>query len=114
MSKTRSGHEGPEVRRMILRSVKTVSRTLLLLALASCLPGLLASSVCAQSATRKVLVLASDDQYIPANTLINQAIRSTMKKGSPAQVSFFYEAQDSFRLNSEKYEKEFVELLVRK
>jgi len=114
MSNIHPGQRRPKVRHVVSHVAQRLPATLLFLVLVSSLLSFLAKSVCAQNATRKVLVLASDDQYIPANKLINEAIRSTMKKRSAAQVSFFYEALDSFRLNGEKYENEFVELLRRK
>ena len=51
---------------------------------------------------------------MPAITLLNESIRSTMKNGSQSPVQFFYEAQDSFRISNDKYEGELVSLLRRK
>src|ERR1700749_4224701 len=63
---------------------------------------------------KRVLIFSSDDQFLPAVTIINQAIRTTIKNGSPGHVQFFYEAQDGFRIPNEKYEDELVRLLQRK
>jgi PAS domain S-box-containing protein len=92
---------------------RSVIRSVLLLVLLSALP-LLLPPVCAAEAPKKVLIFSSEDQFIPAITLVNQAIRTTMKNGSASQVQFFYEAQDSFRIATEKYEGELVGLLRRK
>ena len=89
-------------------------RRVLLLVLLSASPLFLLPTVCAAEVPKKVLIFSSDDQFIPAITLVNQAIRTTMKNGSPSQVQFFYEAQDSFRIATEKYEGELVGLLRRK
>jgi PAS domain S-box-containing protein len=63
---------------------------------------------------KRVLIFSSEDQHVPAITLINQAIRSTMKNSLPGGVQFFYEAQDNFRIPNDKYEAELVSLLQRK
>ncbi len=78
------------------------------------LPILSTSQASATDGPKKVLIFSSEDHYVPAIILINQSIRATMKNGSPSPIQFFYEAQDSFRISSDKYEKEFVELLRRK
>jgi len=75
---------------------------------------LLPPAVGAQEIPKKVLVFSSDDQFLPALVLINKAIRTTMKEGSPSHIQFFYESQDSFRIPNDKYEQELVALLRRK
>lgn len=73
-----------------------------------------ASSVSAQEVSKKVLIFSTEDQFVPAVTILNRAIRTTMEQRSPDHIQFFYEAQDSFRIPSERYETELVELLRRK
>lgn len=78
------------------------------------LPLLHASPISAKEVPKKVLVFASDDQFLPANVIVNQALRTTMRNGSPDHIQFFYESQDSFRIATERYEQELVGLLKRK
>jgi len=75
---------------------------------------LLIPSATADDGPKKILIFSSEDLYVPAITLINQGLRSTMRKGSPVRLQFFYESQDSFRIASEKYEAELVALLRKK
>jgi len=113
MFNTLPKHEGPIVDSGLVRGARKVLLTLLLVSLLFVWP-LRSNSACAQAVPKKVLILSSDDHFLPATSLLNQAIRSTLRKESPFPVEFFYEAQDSFRINGERYENEFVELLRRK
>jgi PAS domain S-box-containing protein len=63
---------------------------------------------------KRVLIFASEEQQGPGVFLVNQSIRSTLRNGRPAAFLFFYEALDSFRISTEKYEGELVRLLQRK
>jgi hypothetical protein len=87
---------------------------LLLLVLVAALPLLFPPVASATEASRKVLILSSEDPFLPAVTISNQAIRTTLTNGSPDRVHFYSEAQDSFRIPNEKYEEELVTLLQRK
>src|SRR5687767_5248575 len=89
-------------------------RRLILLVLVSTLMAFLLPSVCAQEASKKVLIFSSEDQHVPAISLINQSLRTTLRNGSPSHVQLFYEALDSFRIPNEKYEQEMVGLIRRK
>ncbi len=63
---------------------------------------------------KQVLIFYSDDPNIPANFLVSQAIRSTLKSGSPKGVQIFHEALESSRIPNDKYEAELLALLQRK
>jgi PAS domain S-box-containing protein len=63
---------------------------------------------------KRVLIFSSEDSYIPAITILNQGLRSTLKNGLPGPVQFFNEAQDSFRISNDTYEEELVRLLKQK
>ena len=93
---------------------KSGLRRIILLVLLSILTALLLPSVSAQEASKKVLIFSSEDHYVPAVTLVNQSLRTTLKNGSPSHIQVFYEAQDSFRIANEKYEQELGALLRRK
>jgi PAS domain S-box-containing protein len=86
----------------------------LLFVLLLALPLLSPAVASGQPSPKRVLIFSSDDQFLPAITLLNQSIRSTMKNGLPVPVQFFYEAQDGFRIPNDKYEEELVRLLQRK
>jgi PAS domain S-box-containing protein len=77
-------------------------------------PLFLCPFVCATEPPKKVLILSSEDQYIPAISMVNQAIRTTMRNGWPHHIQLFYESQDSFRISIEKYELELLAFLRRK
>ncbi len=68
----------------------------------------------AAESPKRVLIFASEEQQGPGVFLVNQSIRSTLRNGRPAAFLFFYEALDSFRISTEKYEEELVRLLQRK
>ncbi len=94
--------------------VRSISRSVFVLFAFFASSSLFMTPAKASEAPKKVLIVSSEDHYVPAIILVNQSIRGTMKGGSPAPIQFFYEAQDSFRISLDKYEKEFVELLRRK
>jgi PAS domain S-box-containing protein len=77
-------------------------------------PLLLPLKVSAQAPTRRVLILSSYDPNRPALTILNQAIRSTIRDGSQGRVEFYYEFQENTRIPNEMYESEMVSLLRRK
>ncbi len=93
---------------------RSATRGVLLLVGFLCLLSFLPPAVGAQEIPKKVLVFSSDDQFLPSLVLINKAIRTTMKEGSPSHIQFFYESQDNFRIPNDKYEQELVALLRRK
>ena len=68
----------------------------------------------AAESPKRVLIFASEEQQGPGVLVVNQSIRSTLRNGRPAHFLFFYEALDSFRISTEKYEGELVRLLQRK
>ena len=63
---------------------------------------------------KNVLIFNSEDLNRPGSLLANPAIRSTLKEQWKSSIQIYDEAQDSFRLPSEKYEAEMVKLLQRK
>ena len=63
---------------------------------------------------KNVLIFNSEDLSRPGSVLANSAIRSTLKEQWKSPIQIYDEAQDSFRLPSEKYEAEMVKLLQRK
>src|SRR6476620_4472504 len=63
---------------------------------------------------KKVLIFSSDDNSVPGNVLLTKAVRSTVRTGLPEGVHFFYEALDTFRIPTDKYEEEMVRLVQRK
>jgi len=75
---------------------------------------LLCSPASAAESPKQVLVFSSEDHLGPGVALLTQSIRSTLKSRLPVPAQFFYEAQDSFRISTEKYEGELVSLLQRK
>jgi formate hydrogenlyase transcriptional activator len=91
-----------------------LGKALLFVVLLVAWPTLSPAVASAAESPKRVLIFSSEDQHVPAITLLNQAIRSTMKNGLPVGVQFFYEAQDNFRISNDKYEEEFVRLLQRK
>ena len=60
---------------------------------------------------KNVLIFNSEDLSRPGGMLANPAIRSTLKDHWKSSIQIYDEAQDSFRLPSEKYEAEMVKLL---
>ena len=73
-----------------------------------------AQAAYADELPKKVLIFSSDYHFVPANMLLDQAVNSTVKKGLPEGVQFFYEALDTFRIPNDQYEEELVRLLQRK
>ena len=63
---------------------------------------------------KKILILCAEDSTLPGAMLLNQAIRSTLTKGSSVHVQYYSEAQDNFRIPNDRYEAEMVSLLRRK
>jgi PAS domain S-box-containing protein len=63
---------------------------------------------------KRVLIFSSEEQQGPGILVLNQSIRTTLRNGPSVHFQFFYEAQDTFRISTEKYEGELVSLLQRK
>ncbi len=89
-------------------------RRLLLLGLGCALLLLLPSIALAEEPPKNVLLFFSDDLNLPANVLINQGIRATLKEKWKSPLQIYDEGQDSFRIPNEKYDAEMVTLLQRK
>src|SRR5215204_3367765 len=68
----------------------------------------------AAAPTKRVLIVTSYDSNRPAIQLLTQAVRSTIRDGSPGHVEFFYEFQENSRIPLDKYEAETVSYLRRK
>ncbi|HZI86670.1 MAG TPA: hypothetical protein VFD48_07530, partial [Pyrinomonadaceae bacterium] len=68
----------------------------------------------ADELSKKVLIFSSDPQFVPGNLLLHQAVTSTVRKGLPEGLQIFYEALDTFRVPTDKYEEEMLRLLQRK
>ena len=75
---------------------------------------LFSSTAFADQPQQNVLLFNSDDISIPANVLVDKAIRSTLKGHLKTSVQIYDEGTDSFRIPNEKYEAELVALLKRK
>ncbi|HYU97205.1 MAG TPA: ABC transporter substrate binding protein [Pyrinomonadaceae bacterium] len=73
-----------------------------------------AQAASADELPKKVLIFSSDSHFVPGNMLLDQAVSSTVRRGSPEGVQFFYEALDTFRIPTDKYEEEMVRLLQRR
>src|SRR6476619_1850167 len=63
---------------------------------------------------KRVLIITSDDHFVPGNMLLRQAVSSTVRKGLPEGLQIFNEALDTFRIPNDQYEEEMVRLLQRK
>lgn len=97
-------------RRRAFLSVKQLILSLLLLSA----PLMFTINVFAQEPTKRVLILSGYDPNRPAIPLLNNAIKSTIKDGSPARVEFFNEFQENTRIRNEKYSAEMVSYLRKK
>jgi ABC-type uncharacterized transport system substrate-binding protein len=86
--------------------------SLLLLLLA--LPVLYSPVAAAADAPEKVLIFSSEDPYLPAITVLNQSIRSTLQNASSRHIQFYFESLEDSRIANDKYETELVALLKRK
>ena len=75
---------------------------------------LLSSTVFADAPQKNILIFSSDDLSIPANMMVDKAVRSTLKEHLKASVQIYDEGTDSFRIPNDKYEVELVALLKRK
>jgi PAS domain S-box-containing protein len=73
-----------------------------------------AQTASADELPKKVLIFTSDDNSVPGNMLLANAVRSTVRNGLPEGLQVFYEALDTFRIPTDKYEEEMVRLLQRK
>jgi PAS domain S-box-containing protein len=91
-----------------------LGKVLLACSLITMLYLLSAQAASADELPKRVLIFTSDDNSVPGNMLLANAIRSTVRKGLPEGVQFFYEALDTFRISTDKYEEEMVRLLQRK
>jgi len=101
------------------RSIKmnlalALGKVLLACSLITTLYLLSAQVASADELPKRVLIFTSDDNSVPGNMLLANAVRSTVRKGLPEGVQFFYEALDTFRISTDKYEEEMVRLLQRK
>jgi PAS domain S-box-containing protein len=101
-------------RRLTKMSLALVLGDSLLCVLIVALPFLSPPLASGAETPKKVLIFSSEDSYLPAITILNQAIRTTLISDSPVRVQFYNEAQDSYRIANEKYEEELVRLLQRK
>ena len=63
---------------------------------------------------KRVLLLLSDESDDPAQIIVDQSLRSTLKSNSPAPVEVYSEYLDFMRTRVDDYEKELVGLLRRK
>jgi hypothetical protein len=63
---------------------------------------------------KNVLIFRSQDVNLPADSLVNQAIRSTLKATSTPRVQIYEEGLDYVRIPNEKFETEMVRFLQRK
>jgi PAS domain S-box-containing protein len=83
----------------------------LLLALVIAAPG--ATSVAAQGAgeRNKVLLLFTHSSDLPAQRILEQALRSTLRHGSPVPVELYSEYLDAVRTNVDDYEQDLVRQL---
>ncbi|HSF23958.1 MAG TPA: hypothetical protein VLE20_07010, partial [Blastocatellia bacterium] len=63
---------------------------------------------------KRVLILLSSDSYLPSQVIVEQALRSTLKNGSPHTVEVYSEYLDDARTGAREYEKELIGLLRRK
>src|ERR1700686_2368687 len=68
----------------------------------------------AEQPTKRVLIFSNYDSNLPGVVALNQALRSTVRDGSPDRVEFFYEAQENTRISMNEYEQEMVSYLRRK
>jgi hypothetical protein len=75
---------------------------------------LLSSTAFADEPQKNVLLFNSDDTSIPANVLVESAIRSILKEPCKSSLQIYDEGTDSFRILNGKYEAELVALLKRK
>src|SRR5678815_2123142 len=73
-----------------------------------------AQAASADKLPKRLLVFTSDDNSVPGNMLLANAVRSTVRNGLPEGVQVFYEGLDTFRIPTDKYEEELVRLLQRK
>ncbi len=73
-----------------------------------------AQAASADELPKKVLIITSDDHFVPGNMLLRQAVSSTVRKGLPEGLQIFNEALDTFRIPNDQYEEEMVKLLQRK
>lgn len=73
-----------------------------------------AQTAFAEELPKRVLILTSDDHFVPGNMLLRQAVSSTVRKGLPEGLQIFNEALDTFRIPNDQYEEEMVRLLQRK
>jgi hypothetical protein len=73
-----------------------------------------AQAVSADALPKRILIITSDDHFVPGNMLLRQAVSSTVRKGLPEGLQIFNEALDTFRIPNDQYEEEMVRLLQRK
>jgi len=73
-----------------------------------------AQAVSADELPKRVLIITSDDHFVAENMLLARVVSSTVRKGLPEGLQVFYEALDTFRIPTDKYEEELVRLLQRK
>src|SRR6185295_6892298 len=73
-----------------------------------------AQAASADELPKRVLIFSSDDPSVPGNMLLAKAVTSTVRNGLPEGLQVFYEALDTFRIPTDKYEDEMVRLLQRK
>ena len=99
---------------MFSPSLTLCFRVAVLCTLVLAAPALFASNTFADTPTQRVLILTGYDPNHPAVTTINQTITTTMKRGAPNRVEFFYEFQENLRIPNSKFESEMAHYLKRK
>ncbi len=74
------------------------------------------SSVAAQGAgeRKRILLLFTHESHLPAQIIIERALRSTLQKGSPVPIEVYSEYLDAVRTSIDDYEPELVRQLQRK
>lgn len=100
------------IRAAQFQPLRTLARGLLLTLL---MAAPFATSAAARDAVehKRVLFILNNDSFTATQTIIERALRSTLKNGSPAPVEMYSEYVGNTRADTD-YEKEFVALLRRK
>jgi PAS domain S-box-containing protein len=94
--------------------VRKTSRRLiraLLLALLIAAPCVVPVEPQAKVENKRVLILFSSSAYLPTQTIVERAMRSTLDKGLSVPVEIYAEYLDVMRTGVDRYEEELVNLL---
>src|ERR1044072_9512177 len=73
-----------------------------------------AQAASADELPKKVLIITSDDHFVPGNIDLRQAVTSSGRKGLPERRHASDDAHATFRIPNDQYEEEMVRLLQRK